>query len=435
MFSKDGNNDSQGGGSQLGLSSKAIPDEGDPQSTENGNEHLTTPTYVGEEIQEMQVDEDDYFPQRKAVIPLVKGQPHGESRAYDSQKRLIVVEPSVRGIVHGDRITYFPSGKKFGLMHFVNGHVQGTATIWFENGRVATETEMKDGIPDGKQKVYYANGSLSSETSFVGGKRHGEMRHYVPDGRLFAMTQWEDNKQISNNELFEVTEEDYQAILERERFSAVLKDHWKETKEAPRVKQKSTPSKNARTQRNDKWVQLFNGKDLDGWVGQPGVWQVKNEAITATSFPNGRKENTFLCTNREFADFELEFDAQLTGNNNSGVMIRSKLVDADKYWTSGIKVDLGGNQAGWGGLVKYNGQNGGVLRRAGREAATAVRTDDFNHVYIECIGKKIVVKVNDVQVHDTELSELNPSGVISFQLRHTNPTSITIKNIRLREIR
>lgn len=179
---------------------------------------------------------------------------------------------------------------------------------------------------------------------------------------------------------------------------------------------------------------LFNGTNLTGWVGEAGVWTVQDGAIVGSSFPSGRQDNTFLCTEREYRDFELDFDAKLEGNNNSGVMIRSKLVDVDKNLTSGIKVDLGGNQTGLGGLVTYDGRSGRILRPVGRGSAT-VHADDFNHVQIKCVGKRVTVTVNGAQVQDTDLPELEPSGVISFHLRHGNPMSIAFKNIRIREVR
>ena len=56
-------------------------------------------------------------------------------------------------------------------------------------------------------------------------------------------------------------------------------------------------------------------------------------------------------------------------------------------------------------------------------------------MHIKCVGKHVSVAVNMTQVQDTDLPEWEPSGVISFQLRYGNPTSITVKDVRVREVR
>src|SRR6187551_558383 len=73
-------------------------------------------------------------------------------------------------------------------------------------------------------------------------------------------------------------------------------------------------------------VELFNGKDLSGWTkrGGNGTYTVENGEIVGRSAPN--TTNTFLCTNKEFSDFEMELDFKIDPKDNvfnSGVQIRS----------------------------------------------------------------------------------------------------------------
>lgn len=187
------------------------------------------------------------------------------------------------------------------------------------------------------------------------------------------------------------------------------------------------------------WVQLFNGKDLAGWEASPGVWRVKDGMIFASTFPGGRKLNTFLCSRGQFRDFELEFEVRVRGGNNSGVMFRSKLLDRENYWLDGVKCDLGGShgpRAPWGSLVTYDGRNGRFLKQAARDtrAQKAVRPADFNRVRLRCVGKKVSVSVNGVLVHEAELRELAGEGAIGFQLRYGEPTEVSLKNIRIRRL-
>ena len=76
----------------------------------------------------------------------------------------------------------------------------------------------------------------------------------------------------------------------------------------------------------DQKVELFNGKDLTGWTkrGGNGTYKVEDGEIVGRSAPN--TTNTFLCTDKEFGDFEMELDFKIDPKQNifnSGVQIRS----------------------------------------------------------------------------------------------------------------
>jgi hypothetical protein len=180
-------------------------------------------------------------------------------------------------------------------------------------------------------------------------------------------------------------------------------------------------------------VGLFNGKDLTGWEGSRGVWQVKDGMIFATTFPTGRRQNTFLCLKGTFRDFELEFDVR-AGGSNSGVMFRSELLDRENYWLNGVKCDLG-ERSGWGTLVTYNDRNGSFLKNAqAAPAQKAANPGDFNRILLRCVGKKVSVSINGTLIHEVELPNLAAEGRIGFQLRFSDPTEVSLKNIRIRRL-
>jgi tRNA A-37 threonylcarbamoyl transferase component Bud32 len=182
----------------------------------------------------------------------------------------------------------------------------------------------------------------------------------------------------------------------------------------------------------ERWVSLFNGADLTGWEYRRSVWKVKDGTITATTFPGHRKYNTFLCYKEPFKNFELAFDVQLQGNNNSGVMFRSKLYDRKNYWLDGFKCDMGG-RTGWGTLVTYDGKTGNTLRRGRKgEIPPGIAPGGFDRVVLRCVGNQVSMRVNDRQVQKSEVAKLPAEGRIAFQLRHSLPTAVTLKNIRVR---
>jgi len=79
-------------------------------------------------------------------------------------------------------------------------------------------------------------------------------------------------------------------------------------------------------------TQLFNGKDLTGWDGDPKLWSVKDGAIRGETTPeNPAKGNTFLILkDKSFTDFDLRFSFRMNATVNSGVQYRSKHITEGK---------------------------------------------------------------------------------------------------------
>src|SRR5262249_24580528 len=85
------------------------------------------------------------------------------------------------------------------------------------------------------------------------------------------------------------------------------------------------------------WVNLFNGKDLDGWVPRGGKakYRVEDGQIVGTSVPN--TTNSFLCTKKDYANFILELEFKVHPDLNSGVQIRSQCFDEPKTVELNVK--------------------------------------------------------------------------------------------------
>src|SRR5438034_4518302 len=80
------------------------------------------------------------------------------------------------------------------------------------------------------------------------------------------------------------------------------------------------------------WTSLSDGKTLDNWVvrGGTGQYRIENDEIvgrTVDSHDPGTQ--TFLCTRREYADFELTLDVKCDKALNSGIQIRSHVYEQD----------------------------------------------------------------------------------------------------------
>ena len=80
----------------------------------------------------------------------------------------------------------------------------------------------------------------------------------------------------------------------------------------------------AQAEDDPKFVNLFNGKNLEGWTQRNGTatYVIDGDAILGKTSEGS--PNSFLCTNKLYADFELKFEVKVDSALNSGVQIRSQ---------------------------------------------------------------------------------------------------------------
>src|SRR5262249_19686997 len=74
---------------------------------------------------------------------------------------------------------------------------------------------------------------------------------------------------------------------------------------------------------------LFDGKTLDGWIVREGkaIYRVEDGMIVGQTVEGSA--NTFLCTRKEYGEFELVFDVKCDKALNSGVQIRSHIYEKE----------------------------------------------------------------------------------------------------------
>jgi quinoprotein glucose dehydrogenase len=77
----------------------------------------------------------------------------------------------------------------------------------------------------------------------------------------------------------------------------------------------------------DGWIDLFDGRSLNGWVHMNGAhrFTVEDGAIVGRTVESSASMNSFLCTLQEFDDFELELETAIDPVTNSGIQIRSQV--------------------------------------------------------------------------------------------------------------
>ena len=207
------------------------------------------------------------------------------------------------------------------------------------------------------------------------------------------------------------------------------------------------------------WKELFDGKTLQGWSVHSGRanYHVEDGAIVGTTVPNS--PNTFLCSDKEFSDFILEFEVYLVHPElNSGVQFRSIIAPEElSFWfrnAEGLPVEKKIPQDRvYGYQVEIahakGGASGGVYdeaRRAfmifvpqqGSAASRAFRDNQWNKYRIECKGTSIKTFINEVACADFNDAVTN-SGIIGLQVHgvgaETSPYQVKWRNIRIKELR
>jgi hypothetical protein len=181
---------------------------------------------------------------------------------------------------------------------------------------------------------------------------------------------------------------------------------------------------------------FFNRKDFTGWEGLTDkFWKVNSEgAIVGSTYPDGNTFNTFLCSKKKYKDFELTFKVRLTGKGwegNSGVQIRSKIHDREKFAVTGPQCDMG--QDYWGSL--YGENFGGMMKAADKDVVKkAVKRNEFNNYSIKCVGKHVTIKINGETTVDGDFEKMPEEGIIAFQLHAGGPMEVVFKEVKFKDL-
>lgn len=181
------------------------------------------------------------------------------------------------------------------------------------------------------------------------------------------------------------------------------------------------------------WQNLFNGKNLKGWktLGGNAEYKVVDGAIVGISKAN--TPNTFLCTEKEYGDFILEFWFKVDNALNSGVQFRSNVADGRVH---GYQYEIDPSGRAWSGGIYDEARLGWLYPLTGNPAAQgAFIHDDWNKARIEAVGGRIRTWINGIPAADI-LDVQDATGFIGLQVHqiYTDDNigkKVSWKNIRI----
>jgi hypothetical protein len=193
----------------------------------------------------------------------------------------------------------------------------------------------------------------------------------------------------------------------------------------------------------DGLVPLFNGKNLDGWTQKNGTATYRVEDGCVVGKTNEGSPNSFLCTTRDFGDFELRFEVKVDDALNSGVQIRSaSIASKDKGRVHGPQVEIAIN--GTAGFIYGEGLNTGWLSTKAEmenpQSKAAFKKGEWNQYLVRCQGDMIKTWVNGTPVADTKDDKSGmKSGFIGLQVhsigKGEGPYEVRWRNIAIKELK
>jgi hypothetical protein len=211
-----------------------------------------------------------------------------------------------------------------------------------------------------------------------------------------------------------------------------------------------------------RWIDIFDGESLNGWTLLNGtaLYRVEDSAIVGRTTKGS--PNSFLCSDKDYGDFELEFEVRVDDDLNSGIQIRSRQL---------TKEDLKNIPEVFGGKKL----NQPVGRYGGPQIEIAAKTRVSGYVYGEAMGTgwlskepqsdnpqaghghfirgawnayRIIAKGSRIQTYinghavedlDSENAyKTHPSGSIGLQVhsisRDSGPYEVRWRKIRIKEL-
>ncbi|KAA0137716.1 MAG: DUF1080 domain-containing protein [Gimesia chilikensis] len=191
------------------------------------------------------------------------------------------------------------------------------------------------------------------------------------------------------------------------------------------------------------WVELFNGKNLEGWTQHNGTATYKVEDGTIVGTTSEGSPNSFMCTKKNYDDFELEFEVKVADELNSGCQIRSQQKDGDgRVNGPQVEIEASGKNGAEAGYVYGEATGRGWLTPEDRlKPHKTMKDGEWNKFRIVAKGPRIQTWINGKQIEDLTdeaIYKTHPTGFIGLQVhgikKGTGPYSVAWKNIRIKEL-
>ena len=178
-----------------------------------------------------------------------------------------------------------------------------------------------------------------------------------------------------------------------------------------------------------KFKDLFNGKDLSGWIIYgTEKWYVEDGLLVCESGPDAKYG--YLGTENFYKNFVLNLEFMQEANGNSGVFFRST-VEGTKV--SGWQVEVAPPGLYTGGIYESYGR--GWLIKPSKGKDSSLQMGDWNKLTVKVYEDTVTTWLNGEQMitySDKKIGEAN--GRIALQIHDGGGIKVKWKNIKIKEL-
>ena len=192
-----------------------------------------------------------------------------------------------------------------------------------------------------------------------------------------------------------------------------------------------------------KYKAIFDGKTLEGWTQRNGTATYRVEKKSVVGKTNEGSPNSFLCSDKEYGNFDLVFEVKVDDKLNSGVQIRSQTKGGPKGRVNGpqVEIEASGKNGAEAGYI-YGEAAGGWMTPADKlKPHKHFKDGKWNKYRVVADGANIKVWINGAVVSDLNHEEKyksHPKGFIGLQVhsigRGSGPYEVRWRRIKLKEL-
>ncbi|MCT4590081.1 MAG: DUF1080 domain-containing protein [Carboxylicivirga sp.] len=158
-------------------------------------------------------------------------------------------------------------------------------------------------------------------------------------------------------------------------------------------------------EKSEGFVSLFNGTDLNGWIGNKTDYQVENGEIVIIPKNSGHGN---LYTEKEYADFIYRFEFKLTPGANNGLGIRAPLEGDAAY--EGMELQILDNTASVYANLKPYQYHGSVYGVIAAKRGYLKPVGEWNTEEVIVNGTRVKVILNGEVIVDGDIVEASANG-------------------------
>lgn len=188
------------------------------------------------------------------------------------------------------------------------------------------------------------------------------------------------------------------------------------------------------------FTSLFNGRNLDGWVGDVEGYAVRDGAIVCLQAKGG---NLFAA--KEYANFILRFEVKIPPGGNNGIAIRSPQEKGNVAY-SGTEIQVLDDPHPMYANIKPYQHHGSVYGVVAATPGALKPAGEWNTQQIAVEGRRVKVTLNGRTIVDADLDEATRNGTLDEKphpglsrtsgylgfLGHGSP--VEFRNVRIKEL-